>query len=92
MGAIHSVLLIEAATGSSSKKAPGGRITMRFLKRRASVRIIVAGAAGVIFAVTGFRGSAGPANAGESAPAANVPAAVASVQEENTTMDNWPWG
>ena len=65
---------------------------MRFFKRRTSVRIIVAGAAGVIFAITGFRGSAGPARAGNVAPAADVPAAVAPALEVTATGDNWPWG
>jgi len=65
---------------------------MRFFKRRTSVRIIVAGAAGVIFAITGFRGAAGPASAGNVAPAADVPAAVAPASEGTATLDNWPWG
>jgi hypothetical protein len=65
---------------------------MRFFKRRTSVRIIVAGAAGVIFAITGFRGSAGPASAGNVAPAADVPAAVAPALQDNAILGNWPWG
>jgi hypothetical protein len=63
---------------------------MRFFNSRTSVRVIVALAAGVVFAITGFRGSAGPANADNNAPATDGSTAVTPAPAP--VADNWPWG
>ncbi len=88
MGAAHNVIPIEAATGSNPK-APGGKISMRFFNSRTAARFVVAVAAGVVFAVTGFRGSAGPAGA-DTTPADSGTVVVTSTT--STSGDNWPWG
>ena len=64
---------------------------MRLFNSRTSGRVVVALAAGVVFAITGFRGSAGPASADHNAPATDGPTAAAPAPEYSTA-DNWPWG
>jgi hypothetical protein len=64
---------------------------MRFLNRRNGVRIAVAAVAGIVFAITGFRGSAGPASADDS-PAPGGSTVVTPAPETAPKLDNWPWG
>jgi len=63
---------------------------MRFFNSRTSVRIVVAAVAGVVFAVTGFRGSAGDAAHADPTPASDGTAVVEQVTPDKPA--NWPWG
>jgi hypothetical protein len=63
---------------------------MRFFNSRTAVRFVVAVAAGVVFAVTGFRGSAGPVSA-DNTPADSGTVVVTPAPADKGG-DNWPWG